>query len=43
MVTEALSLLFMILANLTLVGGDGTTKHRIDTTITFTEHSAVIF
>ncbi len=43
MVTEAHSLLFMILVNLTSVGGDGTTKHRIiDTTITFTELSAVI-
>ncbi len=42
MVTEALSLLFMMLVNLTLVGGDGTTKQIIDTTITFTELSTVI-
>ncbi len=32
MVTEALSLLFIILVNLTSVGGDGTTKQRIDIT-----------
>ncbi len=42
MVTEALSLLFMILVNLTSVGGDGTTKQMIDTTITFTELSTVM-
>ncbi len=30
MVTEALSLLFAILVNLTAVGGDGTTKKEVD-------------
>ncbi len=32
MVTEALSLFFMLLVNLTSAGGDGTTKQRIEIT-----------